>query len=192
MIDAVVNIPETVSESNKILLEGTYGLFSNLPHVDAQTIAGHACISLVALFKYLCCLGVPIGYAETPTGKSNFKRSSSKGQNIIDTKAMKSLLSKMRKLNHSNKPTYYGYFMLWSDGFIRSYVCQRKNNVWILTITFPDPMGSETSPYHTHCLAIGTSSQDHTPVIDCYMNEVNQLMKGVKIIDGIDEKRKHV
>ena len=158
MIDADINIPETVFESNKILLEGTHGIFLNVPHVDVQNVAGHACISLVALLKYLSCLGVPIGYAETPNGKSNFKRTAKKGKSILETKAMNSLLRKMKKMNNSKEHTYYGYFMLWSDGFIRSYVCQSKNNVWILTITFPDPMGSETSPYHTHCLAIGTSS----------------------------------
>ena len=83
MMDADINIPENISDSNKILLEGKHGFFSNLPHVEVQNIAGHACISLVALFKYLSCLGVPIGYTETPNGKSNFKRTANKGQTFL-------------------------------------------------------------------------------------------------------------
>ena len=70
---------------------------------------------------------------------------------------------------------------MWSDGFLRTFVKQKNNNVWILTVTFPDPEGSATSKFHTYCLAIGKSSQDHQPVIDHYLKEIETLASGLDL-----------
>ena len=45
-------------------------------------------------------------------------------------------------------------------------------------MTLPDPGGDSASPFHTHCLAIGRSCQDHNEVIDHYLKEIEILMKG--------------
>ena len=58
---------------------------------------------------------------------------------------------------------------------------QKNNNVWILTVTFPDPKGSATSKYHTYCLAVGKSSNDHQPVIDHFLKEIETLASGVDV-----------
>ena len=73
---------------------------------------------------------------------------------------------KLGVLNSHEQLTWYGYFFLWSDGFQRSWVRQKHNGVWLLTITFPDPDGDDLSPFHTHTLAIGKGNQDHTAVMD--------------------------
>ena len=52
-----------------------------------------------------------------------------------------------------------------------------------MTVTLPDPNGSATSKYHTYCLAVGKSSNDHQPVIDHYLNEIETLMNGVKMFN---------
>ena len=94
---------------------------------------------------------------------------------------MKDLL--LRLTRNCNVGDYYvTYVTLWSDAFIRSYVCQRKNSVWILTVTFPDPDGLATSKYHTYCLAVGMSDQDHSPVVEHYMNKLKTLSDGVEVI----------
>ena len=57
------------------------------------------------------------------------------------------------------------------DGFVRSWIKQEENNVWILTMIFPDADGSATLPFHIFCLAVGMSNKDHQHVLDHYMNE---------------------
>ena len=74
----------------------------------------------------------------------------------------------MKEINVNRTPTKYGFFLLWSDGFVRTFVKQKDNSVWIITITIPDPDGNATSKYHTYCLAVGKSSNDRQPVIDYY------------------------
>ena len=94
----------------------------------------------------------------------------------------------MKHMNVNDKSTKHGSFILWSDGFIRSFVKQKDNNVWIMTLTIPDLDGSATLKYHTYCVAIGKSSNDHQPVIDFYLKEVPMLTKGVSLFDPIQGK----
>ena len=48
-----------------------------------------------------------------------------------------------------------------------------------------DLTGSATSPFHTHCLAIDGSSQDHTHMINYHANEIEKLMNGVDMHCGV-------
>lgn len=58
---------------------------------------------------------------------------------------------------------------------------QKDNNVLILTVTFPDESGLGTSKYHTRCLAVVKSSNDHQPVIDHHLKKVEQLLRGITV-----------
>ena len=87
----------------------------------------------------------------------------------------------MTRMDVNDKPTKYGSFILWSDGFIRSWVKQKDNNVWIMTITIPDLDGYSSLKYHTYCVAIKKPSNGHQPVIDFYLKEVAMLTKGVSL-----------
>ena len=73
---------------------------------------------------------------------------------------------------------------------MRTFVKQKNNNVWILTVTFPDPAGSATSKFHTYCLAIGKSCDDHQRVIDHYLKEMEILapVKGSSILKQLWKK----
>ncbi len=135
-----VQIPTNNQDAYAILLDGQYGMFRNLPHEDVFTIGPHACIALVGLFKQICALGVTVRYTKTPTSECT--------EGIHGTPAMKELLQKLTEDDDDDK-IFVTYVTLWSDAFIRSYVCQRRNSVWILTVTFPDPEGMVTSKYHT-------------------------------------------
>ena len=59
--------------------------------------------------------------------------------------AMNELINKMEEMCLS-RPAFYGWFTTWSDSFLRSYVKQKLNNVWMCTITLPDPNHNATSP----------------------------------------------
>ena len=69
-----------------------------------------------------------------------------KWTDIHGCEAMTKLLIKMKLLNEDGLPTFYAYYFLWSDGFLRLFIKQKLNDVWILTITFPDFGNNFTSP----------------------------------------------
>ena len=88
------------------------------------------------------------------------------------------LLEMLGILHDGGVPTWYGYYFLWSDGFQRSLVKQKLINVWILTITIPNPNVDGLSPFYTRTLAIGKGYLDHSAVMDWYANEIKELASG--------------
>ena len=171
------------------MLKGKFSLFKNLPHVEVGVIDGHACISLVGLVRHLCAHGIPLAFTEEPDGRGGISRNNC---GVHGCKAMNELLMKMKNRNVDLIPTSYTFMLPWSDGFIRSYVCQRDNNVWILTITFPNPNGNATSKFHTHCVAVGKASSNHTAVIDYFLSEFETLMSGINVYCGMTCKFKRI
>ena len=170
-------IPTDHQSSQEILMEGKFGIFGNLPHEEVFELEGHACVSLIGLLKHIMAHEIPIGFTEQ-TDKEGDTRDRS---NTNGCPAMEELLKCMKEYNPDNKLTKYGSFILWSDGFVRTFVKQKGNNVWIVTVTFPDPDGCATSKFHTYCLAVGKSSNDHTAVIDHYLQEIETLSKGIEV-----------
>ena len=174
-LDVQVNLPSDMKEARAILLEGVYGMFRNIPHPTVNDDkAGHAYVSLKELLKQVCALKVPIEFTEGP----GFQR---KTNDIHGTEAMTDLLRALKQSAHGKNGVYFGYMIFWSDGFITSWIKQKDNSAWILTVTLPDPSGSRTSPYHTYCLAVGLSKYDHTDVIEFYMKEVQEIMEGMPV-----------
>ena len=62
------------------------------------------------------------------------------------------------------------------------------SNVWMHTITLPDPRRNATSPFHTYCIAVGQGKLDHTAVINWYAQEMEELMKGRDYYCGVRRK----
>ena len=112
-------------------------------------------------------LGRQIEFTDSP-GAIPFTRDN-KHKGIHGCQSMKDLLDVMRLYpNSENKEIYYAWMLTWSDSFLCSYVKQKYNNVWMYTITLPDPRGNATSLFHTYCVAVGAGALDHTSVIDWY------------------------
>ena len=117
-------VPTDHQSMKSTLLEGKFGIFGNLPHKEVFDLAGHACVSLIGLLKHIMAHKIPIGFAEE-TDKEGDTRDRS---NTNGCPAMDDLLKCMKDENPDDKPTKYGSFILWSDGFIRSFVKQKENN----------------------------------------------------------------
>ena len=47
---------------------------------------------------------------------------------------MSDLLQKLKQRTGSKRGVYYGYMIFWSDGFLTSWVKQKDNSAWILTV----------------------------------------------------------
>ena len=188
-LNVKVEVPTNMKTARSILLEGSYGMFGNIPHPAVHERDGHACISLKDLLKHVCAMKVPIAFTESPNsdGSANPIRITTE---IHGSKAMSDLLQKLKQRTGGKRGVYYGYMIFWSDGFLTSWVKQKDNSVWILTITFPDPAGDSTSPFHTYCLAVGPSKLGHSSVIEYYMKEVEEIMQGFDVFFGEDNEVK--
>jgi len=164
--------PTTTEEANAICLSGKkFSIFANLPQVEVFDIDGHACISLNELLNHIMAHGIPIEDIDITNNDST---------RINQSRAAQELRKRMEESNTFEGETLYYYLIFWSDGFLRSYIKQKDNSVWILTVTIADPKGNSTSAFHTFCLAIGRSKHNHTKVINYYIRELNKLRCGMK------------
>ena len=75
--------------------------------------------------------------------------------------------------------TKKGWILMWSDAFLRCFIKQKENSVWIITATVCPPTNEMSSGFYTHVLAMGKSGSDHTKVINHYLREIKQLQTGV-------------
>ena len=71
-----------------------------------------------------------------------------------------------------------GHLIFWSDSFLRCFIKQKENSVWILTVTVCPPNDKKSSGKYTIILAIGESSEDHTEVVESFTKQANELMEG--------------
>ena len=171
---------------------------SNFPHEEVFVINGHACISLDKKISAMMFHGVPIDWMQDADGNINDQ------VGINATPAARWLLNGMRARSNNRPNTAYGWMTKWSDGFLRSFVCQvgmflvfisfvclsirwptvfidsltssqKGNSVWILTNLFGNPDGNPTSIFHTSILAVGRACYDHTPVIDYFLKEIKAI-----------------
>ena len=136
-----VHIPIDHQSANEILMESKFGIFCNLLHEDVFQLEGHACVLLIGILKHLFAHKITIGFTEQIDIEGDTRDQSCTN----GCPAMEELLKYMKEQNLDNNPTKYGSFILWPDGFVRSFVKQKNNNVWILTVTFSDPEGCATS-----------------------------------------------
>ena len=82
---------------------------------------------------------------------------------IHGSEAMDELLGLMQTVHEANPAmdgSYLGYFTTWHDTFLRSYVKQRLNNVWLYIITFPESvrlsLAKSILPGHTPANPLAT------------------------------------
>ena len=187
-----VRIPKTKAEADRSCLTGQFGIFNNLPCPTVHTVDGHACMKLKDIIAHHLSLGRRIEFTDSPSSIPSAARYRQK-KGIHGCQSMDDLLDDMRLYpNPDNKDIYYAWMLTWSDSFLRSYVKQKYNNVWMYTITLPDPSGNATSPVHTYCVAVGAGALDHTSVIDWYASEVDSLMQGSDYYCAFMKKVIHV
>ena len=106
---------------------------------------------------------------------------------------MDDLLGNMKNYpNVEDVEIYYAWMLTWSDSFLRSYVKQKYNNVWMYTMNLPNSNGSATSPWHAYCVSVGAGSLDHTSAIEWYAKEVDELMKGSDFYCGRTQKKSFI
>ena len=187
-----IRLPDSKINACRDFLGGQYGIFNNLPSPNTHIIGDHACMKISDVLKQHLALGRKIMYTESPSTNPN-----NPGTRIYNgihgCEATDDLIQSMKAYpNSENQGIHYAWLTTWSDSFLRSYVKQKSNNVWMYTITLPDPDGNSISTLHTYCVAVGAGSLDHTIVIDWYANELENLMKGYDYYCGFKKEIIHL
>ena len=173
-------VPTTFNDLRSWVLEGPYSIMSMIPTGrKPKRFHNHACYDLKEILTIQAGHGADFGFALN----GDTQERNTRGLN--GTKAMDSLIDKVKKHMKKNKvdeteikKTSIGWLLFWSDSFLRCFIKQKENSVWMLTVTVCPPEGKKRSKLYTYILAIGNSSDDHREVIDYYMSQLNDVMKG--------------
>ena len=171
--------PTDMKETRSTVTEGTHSIMKNFPVPKVFDIQNHACVSLLEVVRLMAGHGAEFNFAYDGTsGERNY-------EGLNGTRAaydlVKELDDAMRAANldvETRKRTSIGWILMWSDAFLRCFVKQGENSVWIITMTVCPPEKKASSGMYTHVLAMGKGTEDHTDVINYYLEEVQQLREG--------------
>ena len=188
-------IPTNVREMRRLITEGQQSVLKNFPVQDVFEINGHACVSLEETLRLMLGHGATPLYAYEYDGQTGGRNK----EGLNGTKAMDDLIKeandKMRESgieDHVRIRTKIGWLLFWSDGFLRCFIKQKDNSIWLLTVTVCPPENMKSSHLYTHVLAMGRHDADHTPVIEHYMKEAGRLVKGYNYYCGHSNKLERI
>ena len=180
-----IRIPESYAEVRRLITEDNRSILMNFPTGNVFRINGHSCISLKEVF--LLAAGHYGGFSFHKDGRT--KTTNEDGLN--GTEAVKTSIQDVFDVLRSSGKTekeidefLIGFFYFWSDSFLRCYVKQKDNHVWILTVTISPPADQISTGKFTHVLAIGKNTEDHSEVIEHFHKEARELMNGFKCYYG--------
>lgn len=186
------NFPRTRTDARRFFIDGAHSIMKNFPVQEVFEVNNHACVSLKETI--MLAAGHRGGFNFAWDGRTGMEGSM---DGLNGTRAVKDLVTDieaaMRKAMENEEPdqqaekikrTSKGYVYFWSDSFLRCFVKQKDNSVWILTVTISPPWAEINKGTYTHVLAMGKSSDDHTPVIDHYMREARELQRGFQCYFG--------
>ena len=181
-----VNIifPQTSSEIRRYITDGRYSIMRNFPVQRVFMIGNHACVSLLETIRIMAAHRGGFEFAWDGTNQTR-NNSGLNGSQAVDD-LVKDVVRELKKKDSKDavEKTNIGFVYFWSDSFLRCFVKQRDNSVWIFTVTICPPHEEKSSGKYTFVLAMGRSSEDHTEVIDHFHNEVRGLMKGFNCYYG--------
>jgi len=177
--NVTTNFPKTMKEAKSKILDGTHSMMKNFPCEKVFNIGQVACVSLKEKIYHLRGLGADLNHMYNGiTRERNM-------DGLNGTDAASDLIMEMQQSMRDAEideetimNTSLGWLIMWSDSFLRCFIKQRENSIWILTITICPPEGMKNSKLHTHVLAIGKGSDDHQPVIEYFLNEMKELQVG--------------
>jgi len=183
-VETKARLPRTMNTLMRDFTRGAHSVLKNFvsPRVF-ELPCGHAGVSLKEVFLISAGHGAEHNYA-----RKNGVRNE---EGLNGTQAMSDLLEeideRMKRAGadeKQRKETKIGYMIFWSDSYLNSFIKQKDNSVWVLTVTFCPPEDMKSSGRYTHVLAIGKSDSDHTAVINHYMGKAEELMSGFNCYFG--------
>ena len=180
-----VKFPQSLAELRSHITTGELSIMRNFPVNRVFNIGNHACVSLRETIGMMAAHHGGFSFAWDGITKTRNR------EGLNGSKAVKKLVKKIRRQlteeGYSKEKVAeisIGYFYTWSDSFLRCFVKQKDNSVWIMTITFCPPYSDMSTGRYTYVVAMGKSSEDHTKVLEYFHHEIQDLLKGFKIFDA--------
>ena len=177
--------PSDINAARRLVLSGPNSILKNFPVQRVFEIPGHACVSLLETIRIAAGHGLKFNFLFDAKTKLRNE------DGLNGTEAATDLfwdVEKAMKADGQNteqrKNTNVGCIYFWSDSFLRCFIKQKENSVWILTVTICPPESEKSTGMNTFVLAMGKSGEDHTKVIEHYINECQSLMKGFDVYFG--------
>ena len=187
--DIGITLPTDVNIMRQTLLEGSYSVLKNFPVPRVYEIGNHACVDLKEVILLAAGHGAKFNFAW------NARKGARNNEGLNGTQAVTDLITDCieamgdAKVDaETTRNTNVGWIYFWSDSFLRCFIKQKENSVWILTVTICPPEKEKSNGMYTYVLAMGKSSEDHTPVIEHYFTECQKLMKGFDCYFGDTNK----
>ena len=172
------NFPTDVNAIRCAITRGANSILKNFPAPRVFTKDEHACVGLKESVLLLLGHGGKPNFGKEDDGERNM-------EGLNGTKAMKDLIDDVENAwkdkdvpKEKQKKTKIGWLLFWSDSFLRCFIKQKDNSVWILTVTVCPPESEKSAGRYTIILAIGKSSTDHSKVVEHFINEANEMMEG--------------
>ncbi len=177
--NVTTKFPREMKDVQRFLTKGAHSIMKNFPVPKVFNVNNHACVGLEETIRIMAGHHGLFGFAWD--GRTQMPNR----DGLNGTKAVADLVNDIFDAMKSDglsdasiRETHIGWVYFWSDSFLRCFVKQKDNSVWILTVTICPPLSKINSGRYTHVLAMGKSSEDHTSVIEYYYREVKKLMKG--------------
>lgn len=171
------NTPKTYRDARRMVIDGKFSTMANFPAPKVFEINDHACVSIKETILILAGHGEEFDLvydAELETrSRCGLNGSSSAGRACVE---VREVLRTIGVKDADARSYSIGLFYMWSDSFLNSFIKQKDNSVWVLTITI--------LPNITIVLAIGKSGQDHTAVIEHFYQEIEELKRGFQCYMG--------
>ena len=168
--------PTTVKDLSKMMIGGRKSFWNQLPCEDVKIVdQHHVAITLDSVIDHMMAHGVPLSFMQDENGKRHTN-------GVNGSAAADALLEKLMKIvkenGHDPLKTAYGYLIFWSDGFMTSFVKQKDNGCWCMTVTVAPPNDNQRSIFHTHCISLGSKGGDHGKVMVAKLKELEEIRKG--------------
>ena len=168
--------PNVFDETKEAITKGAHSILKNFPSQRVFETGDRACVNLKEIVLLHAGHGADFNLGiEGHTWERN-------NEGLNGTQAMTDFIEDVRMAIKNAKVeeevmvgTIIGYLLFWSDSFLQCFIKQKENSVWILTVTIFPPGHMMSSGIYTHVLAIGNSGQDHTPVVEYYIEKVSEL-----------------
>ena len=182
--DVKITFPSTRSEIRRFITDGRYSIMKNFPVQRVFTIDNHACVSLRETILIMAAHHGGFEFAHDGSTNTNNRSGLNGSQAVQDLQV--DVLTQLRKAGYREDQLNginIGWIYFWSDSFLRCFVKQKDNSVWIFTVTVSPPYKEKSSGNYTFVLAMGKSSNDHTKVIEYFHKEARDLMSGFECYD---------
>ena len=126
-----------INDTRIIMMDGAHSIMKNFPVQQVFNIGDHAFVSLLETILLVAGHGAKFNFAyNTRTQTRNY-------DGLNGTKAFadltKDVIKAMREENRNDEiilKINIGWIYFWSDSFLRCFIKQKENSVWILTVTF--------------------------------------------------------